>query len=381
ERGEDREAHRAQAQGVAQGGPGPPHPGARRLVVDAAGGHGAAAADDPRDRRAARPDGHRPVGHGRGRRRDGDGGPLLRPVARLPHAGPAGRRRDGGGGGGHPGPGRVLPGHQVDEAEAVQAQPDRRRQAGLRAPRALGGREDAHQERPGRRARLQRHPVADAADRRHGADVGGHRPVLLHRARPDPQHRGRRAGDGGGRLRHVAAQDGQADADDQGGGQAGAQEHRGRPPREERHPLPPARRGTQPHDGRRADRRRRAGQPHPRRDRAALRGREGCAARGGPRCRRGGGEDPREGHRGGRAAGARRAARPRALHLHQGGPGGARRALPRRRAGARVRDQPPPGRPQRWRAQLPPHGGPAARRTPGATATPDSLRWTRPRSI
>ena len=67
------------------------------------------------------------------------------------------------------------------------------------------------------------------------------------------------------------------------------QEHKqaeGDPLRQERDPVPPARGRPQPDDGRHPERRRRAGQPDPRRGRAALRRRAGRAAGGRPRRRR-----------------------------------------------------------------------------------------------
>ena len=76
---------------------------------------------------------------------------------------------------------------------------------------------------------LHRREDDDAVDRRAGPDPGRDLDGRRHRARPDPQRRGRRPGDGRGRLRDAAPQGRQADPDDQARGQAGAQEHRGRP--------------------------------------------------------------------------------------------------------------------------------------------------------
>ena len=121
----------------------------------------------------------------------------------------------------------------------------------------------------------------------------------------------RRPGDGRRRLRHAAAQGRQADADDQGRGQAGAQAVRGRPAGQERDPRPPARGRPQPDDGRRPRGRRRPGQPDPRRRRAALRRRARRARGWWPAVPARSPPDPREGGGEQRPDGSRRPARPR----------------------------------------------------------------------
>ncbi len=239
-----------------------------------------------------------------------------------------------------PAAGRLRAGHQVGQAERGQAEPDQGRQADLRPAGGLGGRQDAAEEQPRRAPGVRRHPRPDAPRRRHGAGPGDHPAALPQRPRPDAQHRARRPGAGRRRLRHAAPARRQADPDEQGRGQAGAQAERGRPDAQGRDPGPPARRLAQPDDRRRGDRRRGPGQPDPRRGGPALRVGAGRPARRGPGRRRDRRQDQGARGRGAGPAGPRHPARPVAVRLHQRRPDDPQRALRGRRDGPRVRDQP-----------------------------------------
>ena len=151
ERGEDREADTQEEEGVAQGGPGPADPGARRLGLACSSSAWRCPPCMGRELTALRElmveaftmrrRRHRRGGHGAAPR-----GRHARPV----HPGAAGLGRHGDRRRRRAGPGRLLPRHQEHQAQAVQARPDQGRQADLRSPGALGGREDAAQERRAR---------------------------------------------------------------------------------------------------------------------------------------------------------------------------------------------------------------------------------------
>ena len=142
--------------------------------------------------------------------------------------------------------------------------------------------------------RVARDRRADAAGRRPGAAAGGARDRRLDAA-TGLMRDVALAGAGRGRrgLRRAAPPHRQAGPDDQEGGPRRAQAERGRPDDEGADPLPPARRRAQPDDGRRTPGRRGAGEPHPRRGRAALRPDQGHPAGGRQGRRRGRRPDPR----------------------------------------------------------------------------------------
>ncbi len=219
-----------------------------------------------------------------------------------------------------------------------------------------------------------RDPGADAARRRPGADPGRARAAsptaplgLIRNVAVAGLVHGRR------RLRHAAPPGRQADPDDQGRGQAGAQAA----PRATRC-VKGAIRARQLAAARNRmmadvpDRRRRPGQPDPRRRRAAVRRREaarpgsspGAPARSPPRSASG---PPRQ-----RVPMVRDVPLARALYAaHRGRPGDPGRALRRRRPGARVRDQPAQPRASTAASTAAPrHRGRPARRTGRRTSSP-----------